>query len=194
MQANLDSEEPLLVPVTQGCIGTVFVAIFFLQIAEAAVNRFGPAWKPVILPDILAYVLFLPPVIGFLLSFYTVAAYPDYVPAERRFPGRFNPVPRRIGGGACFLMAIVTGLAVLFSAELDTPLVGQIVLIGFFNASAFGGFLITSFDPDRHPVISSLLEQTLGLAIFLVPLYTPTLLIGLWRYHHIRQESANPLP
>lgn len=182
---------PTLVAITRYCIATTFFAVCIGQIVGVVLKRFTPAWKPAAIPSPVLIAVFLPAIVGLLLALYTVAAHPTYVPARRQFSGRFSPGLRMIAGLGCALMAVVLGFATIFSQELgDTSWIGRFTLAGMSCAFAFGTYLITLFEPEKNQVVSSLLEQTFGMAIFLIPVYLPTLLIAQLHYESLSSDES----
>ncbi|MBB03641.1 MAG: hypothetical protein CMJ47_13425 [Planctomyces sp.] len=140
--------------------------------------------------EVMLPVIWLPAVAAIVLSFYTVVRYPGFLPEHRIFTGRFNPVPRFFAGGGCLLLACFF-VPFLFSETVQqASLMMQIVALGLTCAFAYGGILICTFDPEKHRVTASLLEQTFGLAIPLILLYIPALILARLSYPS-RQPEEN---
>ncbi|WP_237227995.1 hypothetical protein [Rubinisphaera sp. JC750] len=139
--------------------------------------------------EVMLPVIWLPAVAAIVLSFYTVIRYPGFLPEHRIFTGRFNPVPRFFAGGGCLLLACFF-VPFLFSETVQqASLVMKIFTLGLTCAFAYGGFLIFTFDPDKHRVTASLLEQTFGLAIPLILLYLPALILTRMSYRSWQPEE-----
>lgn len=127
--------------------------------------------------------VFLPAMLGMTLSLYTTAAHPGYLPARLTYQGPMSTAKKLLAIVACGLLAGYLVYRQLAMPALDAVAIAQTVY--WLIVLAFGLFVATRFDPQKHPLLHSLLEQTHFLGFYLIPFYLPSLLIARRRYRRI---------
>lgn len=123
--------------------------------------------------------VFLPALFGTIISLYTTAAHPGYLPERLTYRGPMSTAKKWLAIVACVLLAGYLVYRLLAMPAFDGVAIAQTVY--WLIVLAFGLFVATRFEPQKHPLLHSLLEQTHFLGIYLIPFYLPSLLIACWR-------------
>ncbi|WP_013627358.1 hypothetical protein [Rubinisphaera brasiliensis] len=175
---NYDGHASLLVAITRRSI----LLSMGLLAAWALVLLAGQSLMP--LPEFPQKAVwlgvFLPALFGMVVSLYTTAAHPGYLPGRLTYQGPMSTAKKWLSIVACVLLAGYLVYRLLTMPAFDGVAIAQTVY--WLIVLAFGLFVATRFEPQKHPLLHSLLEQTHFLGIYVIPFYLPSLLIARRRY------------
>lgn len=178
-QTDRNSHASLLVAITRKSI-LLSIWLMATWALVSLISRYLPLALPELPEGAVWLGVALPALFGMVLSLYTVAAHPGYLPERLTYKGPMSTAKKWLAAFACVLLVGYLVYRLLTMPAFDGVAIAQTVY--GVTVLAFGLFVATKFEPQKHPLLHSLLEQTHFLGIYVIPFYLPSLLIARQRY------------